>query len=182
VRRPVALAIGLLAASAGQSFTASFHAVSLSLGGQADPARRIAISLPTGTKLGDGGRIGSGSATLGTGFAPPFTQIPASVTLAKRKRQLILSVAPHGGDLPPFTLTGAAGRSKLAIAVPPMCVPGYVPCHEIALDRLGMSMRKLTRPRCPRSRRFIFTATVTYRDGPAKTTRTAASCRRARRA
>ena len=184
------LAIAVLAASAAlsgtvaaaatqQTFKASFHALSLSF---ADPPRRIAISLPAGTRLEDGRRIGSGSASLNTGFAPPLTEIPASVTIAKRTRRLILNVVPQGGDLSPFTLTADVGRSKVTIAVPPMCVAGYTPCHEIALDRLSMSFRSLRPSRCPRSGRWTFTATVTYRDGPPKTTRAAVSCRRAGRA
>jgi hypothetical protein len=200
------LTVGVLAASAAlsgatadgaprQTFEASFHAISLSFAdpanapgyGQPDPPRRIAISLPAGTRLAlrSGAKIGSGTVSLNTGFAPPVTQIPAGVTVVAGRRQLILRVIPQGGDLSPFALTAGVAGSKLTIEVPPMCVPAYTPCHEIALDRLSLSIRKRllrTPPHCPRSRRWLFMAAVTYRDGPVKTAKAVASCRRAGRA
>jgi hypothetical protein len=140
VRRLAILAVlpAVLSASTAGAAKQTFHAISLSF---AEPPRRIAISFPAGTKLRDGKRIGTGSASLHTGFAPPLTEIPASVTISKRRRHLILTVAPRGGDLSTFTLTATVKGSRLTMDVPPMCVPGYSPCHEIWLDRLTLSIR-----------------------------------------
>jgi hypothetical protein len=134
----VAVLAAVPSASTAAASKQTFHAISLSF---AEPPQRIAISLPAGTRLRDGKRIGTGSASLHTGFAPPLTEIPASVTISKRRRHVVLTVAPWGGDLSSFTLTATVKGSRLTMDVPPMCVPGYSPCHQIWLDRLTLSIR-----------------------------------------
>jgi hypothetical protein len=154
-----------------------------------------ASACPSNTK------VGSGTASANTGFGPPITEIPANITAYNGKNTLILYVVPQGGASNPFvirsTITGAKSHPKLTTKVAPNCIPpgrptDNPPCggKEAPLDSFKLSEGKrqsgkgkkqkiyLKTPKtCPKSKNWVFSAKITYRDDPPKTLTAKSPCK-----
>ena len=147
-------------------------------------------------------KIGSGSASANTGFPPPITEIPATITAFNGKKQLILYIVPNGGASNPFViraaLQGSKTKPKLVTKVAPNCIPpgkptDTPPCggKEAPLDSFKLTVLKktsgkgknrksfITTPaKCPKSKKWVFTAKLTYRDDPPKTITSTQACKK----
>lgn len=149
-----------------------------------------ASACPSNTK------IGSGTASANTGFPPPITEIGATVTAFNAKKQLILYVVPNNGASNPFViralLQGGKTTPKLFTKVPPNCIPpgspnSTPPCggKEAPLDSFKLTTNKagkskspfLKTPPCGKSKKWVFTAKLTYRDDPPKTLTSTQKCK-----
>jgi hypothetical protein len=142
-------------------------------------------------------KIGSGTASANTGFPPPITEIGAQVTAFNGKKVLILYIVPNNGASNPFViraqLQGGKTTPRLFTKVPPNCIPPgspntTPPCggKEAPLDSFKLTTNKkgttkspyLKTPPCPKSKKWTFTAKLTYRDDPPKTLTSTQKCKK----
>jgi hypothetical protein len=144
-----------------------------------------------------GSLIGSGAASANTTFAS-VGEIQTTVTAFNGKNKLLLYVQPQGGAAQPFLITANVTGSKksgfkLTTTPPPNCLPPGQPpsCSsgEAPLDSFSLTTKNkskgsgknkhtfLTTPTtCPKSKKWTFTATITFKTDGTKTYTSTTPC------